>query len=218
MNIEKFKQEERIRISYLKHGGNILNVSQELQLDVKYIKKITDKFDKAQKRDIDRLVANDITRYFLLGSEQRRNRLVEIINKLTDKEKTRLSKCCKTPVNEHHFDSETLYTCVSCGKDCVTYLEDQEHIFKLILQYNSELRAEDISLIACAEKMGFTSAEPQPIHKITQYNMQVVPKSRTASELDSEITESVEAMLPAEREKLRKQIEGKIINSDSTEQ
>jgi len=212
MNIEKFKVEETIRISYLKHGGNILKVSEELQLDTAYVKKITDKYENAQRRDVDRLVANDIAKYVLLGSEQRKNRLIDIINTLADDEKIYLSSCCHVPVREHSFDGEVYYICKSCNETCEIELSTKDAIYKLILRYNEQLREEDKLLIDFADKMGFTNKEEPPVTKVTQYSVTLPSNSKNL--LNDETIKDIEKMVPAERERLRKSIESRIINEE----
>jgi len=210
-NIEKFKLSEKVRICYLKHGGNFLKVCEELNLEPEFVKKLTDGFKRTQKRDVARLIADDITRYVLLGSEQRKNRLTEIINTLTDEEKQRISNCCYASVRSHSFDGETHYICTLCNKECETKLTSKDKIYALILKYNDQLREEDRLLIDFAEKMGYTDKEPPQITKVTQ-NIVHLKELKDASELDTEIVKQVNDMKPAEREQLRKRIESTIVN------
>jgi hypothetical protein len=44
MNINEYKTTEKIKLSYLKNRGNILVISEELQLPLDYIKKMVEKF------------------------------------------------------------------------------------------------------------------------------------------------------------------------------
>jgi hypothetical protein len=78
-NLDQFKLEERIRLSYLKNRGNILKVSEELDLDHEYVKKICKKIKKRQSRDVNTLISDTLAQQILIGYNQRTTYLQEMI-------------------------------------------------------------------------------------------------------------------------------------------
>jgi len=107
VNIEKFKLHERIKISYLKHRGNILAVVEELGVDAGYVRRVAEKIKGRERRDVDFLMANDLMQCILMGYESRVRHLMHMLSTLDQREQVRLSyvvtQLWKLNKNEERF-------------------------------------------------------------------------------------------------------------------
>ena len=209
--IEKFKEEEKIRVSLLRHRGDILTVVNETGLDLQYVKRVASKIKKNQRRDVDRLVANDIAQLILSGAEQREHVYLTYLNSLEGKETARVSLCHGVPVKDFSFDDTSYYNCLKCGRTCGTKVIENMAIHNLVLRYNEQLREEAKFLIEFADKMGFTNKVTLPSTKITQYN---IAMGGRGDGIDKEILSDVSKLTGPERQQLRRKLEQQIIESE----
>ena len=116
--IEKFRLEEKVRLTYLKHRGDVLKVAEELDLPLEYVKKIGDKIKKRCGRDVNYLISNTLMEHILMGHSQRIQYLVECLQGLKGKEESLESLCCQAPVKEvvkRRWKVDFL--CLKCGKE-----------------------------------------------------------------------------------------------------
>ena len=214
-SIEKFKLEERVRISFLKHRGNVLEVQEETGVPLEYINKLAKKIKGRAKRDVDYLVANSIMQHILIGVEQRSIRFQEILKSLEGKMIYSVSSCCNSTYEimkgEEGID---YYVCDTCGNTCRIKREIQNNVISKIHETLHEQRLEDQFLTEAAIKLGYTNLQPVPVNKITQNNIILGDKN---VKIDPQLTEKAENLTGADREQVRKTIESKIINSDSEE-
>ncbi len=207
--IGKFKLEEKIRLSFLKHRGNLGLVADECGIDLEYVDKVCKKIKRKQQRDVSLWVSSTIAEYLLAGSEQRRAYLIEILNKEIQKPPMEESVCCGSPIDKHTWDEELHSTCKKCGKDCEIIVVNTVNE-KLVLKLIEQLRAEDDSICEFVVKLGFTNREDdqQAVNKTTNYNLLLGDLSNTNKELLGEVNQ----LDPRSRESLRKQLEGRIVS------
>jgi len=213
-SLEKFRSEERVRLSFHKHRGDVLAVSKELDIDLAYVQKVTKKIQKRMRRDTSLWIADTLMQQILLGHGQRCSYLKGILDKLEHREQLLVSVCHEAPVVPITSDAvgaeDTPYMCVTCGKPCRAKLMDRAFIFKLLHQTLEQLREEDRVLIDFAEKMGYTAKEPQPILK---QNFLVLNDSKTPSGKsllttdDRRIIEDMSKLPARDRDKIARRLE-----------
>jgi len=174
MNVEKFKILEKVKLSYLKHRGNVLLVARELNLDVDYVRTLTRKIKKQEERDVSVLIANTLMQQIILGRESRIAYLQESLLALENREQFTISVCCKAPVKIENVAGKDREICLKCHHPCDSTLIDKKSVFELKMQLLRELREEDDKLMDWADKMGYTNKpilpppEPGPVNRIKQ--------------------------------------------------
>lgn len=205
--IEKFKLEERVRLTYLKHRGDILKVAEELELPLEYVRKIGDKIKKKCRRDVAYLVSTTMMEQLILGHSQRIQYLVECLDSLKDKEEAVQSLCCKAPVEMRivrRWKEE--FFCLDCGKICFVKIVTKTSIYDLKYKAIEMLREEDVALVTFAEKMGYTDKKPDNIYRVTQ-NVAIIGDT---TDKDKQIVRDLRDLSPRDRQKIRKSIEQKV--------
>jgi len=213
--IDKFKLDEKIHIYYLKHRGNIVAVSNDLpDIDLEYIKKIVKKIKNRAKRDIDYFVANNIMEYFLLGTEQRKFHLQQILNSLEHEVEKYVTMCCKSTFETVVGDEVAYYTCDKCHQTCKIGKKIQFGIVDKINATVEKLLEEDKALVVAAEKLGYTKLEPDQVTKVTQHNIILTGnKDKNQDIIDVELIRQAEELSGTDREQVRKSLTRKIIDS-----
>src|SRR5271157_5282865 len=135
MNIEQFRVFEKIKLCYLKHRGNVLEISGELNLPLEYIKKMVHKFQAEENRNVDVLIANNLMSHVLMGTESRCLHLMEMLRSLDKTEKPSVSVCCNS-----HFTVETeeltgnkQNRCSACKALCEIHQPPKATIYRIKL-------------------------------------------------------------------------------------
>lgn len=211
-NINKYKLEEEIRLSYYKHRGNLLAVSNDLNVPLAEVKRVGEKMQRRDRRDVSCVMARTLMEHIMLGHSQRIQHLIDLLHKIEKAELTIVSVCCKAPVESKLKYKKLEYTCLMCNKICKVKKPDFSEFTNIRFSVLRELRVEDKSLISFAEKMGYTEAIPAPVHNIQQ-NVLYVEKDRKLSSEGKALVEEVANLPPVDRERLRKSIE-KRMNAD----
>jgi len=152
-DLEKFKTLEKIKLSYLRHRGNVLEVSAELGLPLDFIKKSIGKIKGQEKRDVSVLIANTLMQHILLGHDSRVHYLMDILRSTADRKQIELSVCCDMPVTTQ--EGRTI--CAKCTKEAIVKKIDKTSIYEIIQKTLELLRLEDEYLVNVAEKMGYTN-------------------------------------------------------------
>ena len=207
MNIEKFKTEEKVRLALLHHRGDVTKVAAELSMDLAYVKKCATKFATRQKRDIDRLVANDIMMHVLLNVDQRYRYIKDSLDSLRAKESSEVSGCCGYVM----YTKDDKLTCGKCNEAVkTTKVLTHTGIHAIMLDYLRELRDDDRIIVDFADKMGFTNKIAPVPGTIIKIDIMVIGDSPEGRAIIGKAT----GMMPMEREKLRKDLERHIISAD----
>lgn len=201
-SIEEYKLTEKIKLSYLRHRGNVLAISEELQLPVDYVKKMVLKFKGKESRDVATLISHNLMSHVMLGYESRVHNLMEMLKMLDGRDKNKISVCCEAPVRRYEetiaFGYED-YECLACHLKCEVKILDKEAIIELRLGVLEQLREEDRALVEFAERMGYTNKEPtQPAPYINQ-NF-VVVRDRNKAGDDAEVVKELKRLSPMERD------------------
>ena len=211
INIEKFKLLERVKLSYLKHRGNVLEVANEVGLDTEYVRDLTYKFRKQEERHVSTLIANSLMQHIMLGYESRVTHLMAMLRSLEGRDQLQVSICCFKPVVLKEAGG---YKCLKCNLDCNATLADKDIIYEIKRLLLVELREEDKSLVELADKMGYTNKVQMPEVSIRQNNLVVMDNK------DRVLVQEARDMLPQDREKLRNELTRKLLeaaNSAATE-
>ena len=206
--IEKFRFEELVRLSFIKHRGNPLAVSSELGVELELVKKLGDKLKKKTAYDVKRLVAENIMQHLLLGHEQRIMYLNDCLHILEGKDTVDISTCCASPVKWTTHRTPRA-RCLKCNTYCHTKKVDRPKVMELRFKAVEMLREEDIALTEFAVKMGYTDKDPAPITNIKK-NYLVIGNEQ----LDPVKVNDINQLLPMERQKARKRLEHAIIEGE----
>lgn len=213
-NIQKLQLEDRIRILCLKHACNVEMVAKEGNVSQEYVRKIIAKIKRKHNEDVNAIVGDNMTKYIVLGTEQRKAWLLEELQREGSKQIELKSCCCSRPVKVHNWDGEEYHTCTKCGKDCESIVVDPRN-HNLIIKLIAELRAEDESLVAFLERLGFVvngNKENNPGTTINNFNV-ALAASKLGPE-DQKTLAETEQLDPRTRESLRKDIEKRIIDAE----
>lgn len=211
-NLDEFKIEERIKISYLKHGGNILEVMQELNLPEEYVKRKIDKLRKKDSRDISSLISHNISSYILMGHESRKIHYLQILKELESDNKLKLSVCCESPAilmegsKEYGFED---YECSLCHLRCEVKQPLKNDKYRIKKEVLEQMRLEDEQLLIFAEKMGYTNVEQKQPIKVDQ-NVLIIGNSDT----DKKIVEDLKNLTPKDRDRLLDRLNTEIKQND----
>lgn len=212
-NIDKYRVEQTIRLLYFKHRGDIAKIADESGYDPKLIERIGAKIKRRMRRDADELIAGNITQHILAGAQERTAYLRDAINKFFDNKPQIVSSCCQAPYNTQTFDGDVYYTCAACGKECTPKVIDNTNP-KAFCKIIELMQEEDKLLIEFADKMGFTAKDHSsaPTQNVTNFNFVAANTAKPLSKEDQTIIQDIRQMDPRSRERLRKEIEAKIIN------
>lgn len=213
-NINKLKIKEAIKIANFKHRGNVLEISREVGHHEEFVRKMLYKIKKEEARDVSVLIANNLMQYLFGGHQQRIHYLAEMMVQLSAKESAVVSTCCNYPIfNEvDAVNNRTVVKCSKCSIICNTMTVTHQDIFKLKMKILKELRDEDEALVSFAERMGYSNKEPTPPPPVLKQNFLIVEGNNKFIAPDQEAMEKIKALPPAERDKLRKQLEERIID------
>ena len=214
-NTKSLVVEERIRLLILKHRGNISLIADEGNVPIEYVERIVRKIKRSKKdEDVNYHIGTTLAQYVMDGAEQRKIYLLEELRREAGKPMERISICCSRPVKEYVWEDEDYYVCMKCGKDCEASLVDTRDK-KLIMKLIDQLRTEDESIIGFLAKLGFVTKLMNG-----DFDQNVNPGagmakliSNTTVDMDKSLVDDVNKMDPRTREKLRKELEQKIIDS-----
>lgn len=116
-SIEKFKLEEKIRIAFLKHRGDLTEMQKDTGLDLELLRKMKYKFQRRRGFGDSIITAPTIANYILEGVESRIYHHMEMLRGLDKKEHVLMSVCCKMPVKHESVAGEVKYYCIKCKKE-----------------------------------------------------------------------------------------------------
>lgn len=206
-NIERQKLDNKILLCFYKHRGDIFAISQELGVPEDYIQKITKKIKNRQKRECDFLISSTIMEHLMMGTNQRTKALSDILARLDRHIESYVSACCEAPFTVRtELATTPTYFCSSCTEMCRVICKLDKECVTLVNETITNLRDEDDAIVKFADKLGFTNKEEQPQTKITQYNINV------AGQLDEGTKQDVQKLTHAERNKLRRTIENRLLD------
>jgi len=210
-SIERFKLEEKVRLSFLRNRGSIAAVARDLSLDYEYTRNIVRKFKLELQHDTKSLVANRLYQELMFGRQSRVQNLMDMLRTLKDREQLYLSLCCDAPVRlytelEGYAIPET-HECMQCHCRCEVKLVDRLHIMKTKQDILRQLLDEDDKLAEFAQKFGFTTAPPPPPPTIENYkpNILVIGDGKS-----KKIIEDASKLTPLDRETIINTLEKQI--------
>ena len=218
-NLAEFKTLEKIKISYLKHRGDVLSVLQDLGWSddpdkATYVKKAIKKIKGSEDRTAAVLISNTLVQHMLIGYESRTHHLMEIMKALEGRHSDKLSVCCEVPVKPNP-NQEGKWVCLACGKkEAEVMIVDNEGMVDLKLATIESLREEDAAMVDFAEKMGYTNKSPEEKQPTIKQNIVVLPGGPGQS---PEIINDLRNMTPMARDILVDKLQKQIINTVDAE-
>lgn len=216
---------ERIRISNLKHRGNILAISKETGYQYYFVKKIVDRLRRTRVDEpYNELVAKTLSDYIIEGHKQRVAYYEEMLRSLQMTEQFEVSDCCSAIFRIVEKDGVQTEVCRTCSTPAKKKTLNQLEVFKMEMDLLTELRNEAKALGDFSVRMGFTNA-PAKAPLIKQDFLVISGGQQTAKtiegsssnkpiEIDAKevyTVEQINNMPPAEREKLRSKLHKEIM-------
>lgn len=216
--IEKFRVDNKICVSFWKHRGNIEAISNETDIAIEYVKKVTDKLKRKMKKDVSYNIAFHIMETIHIGYQQRVAHLNECLNKLRNVEEVDVSLCCNAPTKPGEEANEPVIFCLKCSKKTTIKRVQKIEIYKLVQEFTRELREEDKLLVDFADKMGFTTREELPAN-IYKQNIIVMSskkekESYKLSEEDEGMLQDITTMTPIERRRMARNLEKSLLEGE----
>jgi hypothetical protein len=214
-NIDEFRIYERIKISSLKHRGNINEICDETGIEPEVVRKYLNKIKKDRDLNVNTQIAHNLMTYLFEGHQQRIVYIEEMLKLLRGSEQISVSDCCKLPMKQEKDSNDVLITkCRGCNIECKPMMLNQGESYNLKIRLLKELQEEDESLVDFAVKMGYSNAAPVERAPIVRQEFIVVGNGQQGKtrvqggqiEVSSEEVKTlaqIEQMPPAEREKLK---------------
>lgn len=210
MNLDKFKQLEKAKLSYLKHRGNILEISRELELPIEYVQKLVSKFRKQEDRNVSVLISHTLMSHILHGTQSRTVHLMEMLGSLAQTEKPFLSVCCHAPFR---IKKDGKNECLKCFANCEIVEVPKTSIYTIKKDIIEQLREEDRTLVEMAGKMGYTN-KMEPPTTIIQNKQNVLMIGGDNPNATPKLMSELNNLPPMEKEKLVEKLRKEIINLD----
>ena len=227
-SLAKLELENKTRLLFFKHRGNLVDVLKELReqyggevdntddrITIEYVEKIIKKFKKEQKVN-DPFVATNIMNYVFMGTKQR-ELLWDTDDQVLEAHKFYyLSGCCDAMTKSQINDKgEQYFICLKCNKICNGYRQPDLRIFGLQKQLRVEKRKDEEHLVKAIDSLGFGEGKPPTIHE--HYNQVVIGgndrrqvNSKEIKKLpasDQKFIQNMDDMDPRDRETVRKELE-----------
>jgi len=219
MSIEKFKMTEKIKLSYLRHRGNVTEVVEETGYPMELVKKAIAKIKKQGERNVAVLISNTLMSHLMLGYESRVTNLMAMVKNLEGRDRNKVSICCDSPVRRiitsEEYGHED-YECLECGLRAEIKILDKESILNIKIKLFEQLREEDKCLTEFADKMGYTNRENPPPPIIQKNNVLVIKSDKGSgmTDKDTEIVQDYSKLPPMERERHVEKLRNEIIDID----
>jgi len=219
-SVEKYRQEEKVRIELVKQRGDIIRVSENLNLPLDYVEKINKKLCGLRKRNVSVFAQNKLMEYLLSGSESRIRQLMDMLHYLDSFPDGEVSSCHRAMVIKDFSlpqDDPNRIRCQSCGNPCQVRTMSVSERMTLKQELIEKLRVEDEHVVNYAEKLGFTEKKDEPVVKIDmkQQNL-IVDGSRISGELKVVLSKDG-PLTGMDREQIRKAVERKLIEAQTGE-
>ncbi len=218
-SLVEFQAREKIKIASLKHRGNLSAIVKETGYEASYVSKILFKLRKDKDLATNFLIANNIMQVIYDGYQQRIIYYEEMLRSLENEEQFNVSSCHRSIILIDTTNGQTVQRCSNCSQPCTPSKVTKIEIYELKMKILGERQKEDSAMIAYAVKMGYTQAPP-PAPTIKQDilivggNQPVQPIGKQPITLGKEeilTLEQINSMPPAEREKLRKNLQQTIL-------
>jgi hypothetical protein len=215
--IAKIDFQEKVRLAYLRHRGDIALIQKDLQVnDRVLLRKIIKKFRVEMDHSVRNWVAENLYKELIFGRQSRVQNLMDMLRVLQDREQLYLSMCCDAPAEKHTeiegYKIPDTYMCLMCHMRCEVKLTDRIHIIKTKQDILKQLLEEDDALTLFAERLGFTNLPPQELPSIGMYKPNVIV---IGSGKDQKIIQDASTMSPMDREALRKELEERILEAST---
>ena len=204
------KKYEQIKISCLKHRGNIIQIAKDVGMSEEEIKDIVDKLKKEEHNEHGILVAQNIMSHLQTGIQSRIFWIMEMLSKLKGKDVFDISDCCKVGIRIEKINETEKQICSKCLKECMAIPSDRMGVFDLQLRLIEALREEDKALVEFAAKMGFINTENNPLFCQNNKQTNIFINGEKKVELtkdDEKNLQMVEALSPKDRGKVLKALE-----------
>ena len=213
-NIEKFKIEEKVRLSLLKHRGDVIEAHADTGCPLEYIIKIHEKMKKKLGREPSLLVSYNITTEILAGRQQRIRYIIGMLRSLEGRDQMELSVCCGKKAYTAVREQKKVLLCIRCNEPTRLELRDREEIFDKKLELVRELRAEEDKLVDWLVKMGYTNAQqPQAPSTVIRNTQLIVGDTSKLTATEKQALVDLNELSPQDAEKVVKQLESVIFNA-----
>jgi len=211
-NLKQIQIDNDIRISLLKHQGNLVDVAKECEVPFVYVEKVYNKMRKHWDRDVADYLSSKIASHLFLSYQQRLTYLKQGLDRLDEIQYTKLSSCCYAPLYYISIDNKADSICSKCKKECSFVLTENKFVSKLLVEIVDKMRLEDETLVKAIEKLGFVKAKDDDKQKSINIKNNVLVMN---NEDQDKVIKKLESLSPWQREQIRQQIESRVIEMSS---
>lgn len=226
-SIEKLEWENKTRLLYFKHRGDLSKILAELRdlfpnventgerFTAAFVNKIIKKF-KQQHKVNDMYVASHVMEYVFMGTKQREVNWQLDDDILDEYCFVYRSGCCDAATNlRPNHENEPIFTCLKCDKICNVYRKPDLEMLEFRRRIRVEKRNDEKSLVQAIDKLGFGGPK-QPVVKNYNNIVQIPSASKKKiksvevkelSEGDQNLVKNLDDMNSRDREAVRKQLE-----------
>lgn len=229
-SIEKLEWENRARLLYFKHRGDLSRILADLRnlfpnvensgerFTAEFVDKIIKKF-KRQHKVNDLYVASYVMEYVFMGTKQREVNWQLDDDVLDEYCFVYKSGCCDAAtIARPNHEGEPIFTCLKCDKICNVYRKPDLEMLEFRRKVRVEKRNDEESLVQAIDKLGFGGPKPPVVknyNNIVQIpSTSVSRKKRINSvevkelpESDQTLVKNLDDMNSRDREAVRKSLE-----------
>lgn len=217
--IEKFKRDEGIRGALYRHKGDVVAIANELDIDIKIVRKVVKELKEKLDGDIKFNLAYMIMTKITEGYSQVESILGERFSALTKFATYEGSLCCSKPIYKRDEGDEVVKRCGKCNKLVIeTHIVPNLAVYRMIHDYGKQLDTHYEALVDFAKEMGFTASEGNTL--IRQNNLIITDgvdykkaKEVVSTVVDEELLQDIDKLTPQERRHVAQKIEHRILNA-----
>jgi hypothetical protein len=210
--IEKFKLDEEIRLTYLTMLGDVLATAKKLGLtkNLSYVKDVCERYRRTRNRDVEIDAAKCIASYIVFGFEERVAYLRELLQRLDERDVRIISLCHRADVytDDVYVDdkSSQVCKCVACDRECIPVAQEQIGLINTKLDIIREIDKETNNLVTNICKMGFHNRDAPQIGKIQQNIVMLSDEKKFKTNDEKAVALAITEMTPPERQKFRRNL------------
>jgi len=213
MNLTKAQLEDKIRLLYHKHRGNVAAVAAEAELDDKYVQSICRKIKKKMSIDVNERIAGTLMQHMFEGNAQRLYHINKTLEQMENIAITVVSSCCKANIETIEADGKMYYVCTKCQDNCVPITKTDKSAYGMMMTAVDALRKEDELLIKFAEKMGYIATGEKVVPQKINQNIIVMNQNNPALDAGTQETlNDIAQMTATDRAELLQNLQKEVLD------
>lgn len=221
---EKGAYEEKIRISFIKNRGNEQATAFDVGAPIDDVRTVCNQYlSKAKQGKVS--PTDTLLHYLELGHVQRTSSLQNVLEEARQAASRPFSQCCKAPASvssymkEKGVDDIPFYTCTACDELCDVFFKFDNKAMGTMLGALDLMRKEDAQLLNFISKLHLSQSpeDMKPTGGNPEFTFTDESGKKTKRVVSKEVVADADKLTPVEREKLRKDLELRIVSDVSFE-